>query len=142
MTAILAWGCHAGIALFLGSVLTFVVASSLTANASFEDIVFARRLIRRATLAITMPGLWLAMLATAAMWFTGSAPAWRVAVLGLVLLVGHTAIVPATRVCLEQAEVSRREGRLSSAFRRAYLWESVLGGINLLAMIVLLFEQR
>jgi hypothetical protein len=141
MTPLLLWGYRAGIALFLGSILTFVVSSSLATGADLDDLVFARRLIRRATLAVTVPGLWLAALSLAALAWRGGVAAWHLAAVAAVLATSHAVVVPATRSCLEWALESKGAGRLNPAFRAAYLRESIVGGINLLVVFALLVQR-
>lgn len=142
MTTLFIWAYHAGTALFLGSILTFVVGSVLTLHESLDNLVCVRRLIRRATLALTMPGLWLASLSLAALSFLESVPAWRLLALAFVLLTSHALILPATRECLRWASESKAEGALMPAFRGAYLKESIPGALNVLLVLLLLFPQQ
>ena len=141
MTTILLWTYHAGSALFLGSILTFVVGSMLGAHGSLDDLVCIRRLIRKATLVLTMPGLWLAALSLAGLAFLQGVPAWRLLALAFVLATSLALILPATQACLRWAIASRTEARLHPAFRAAYLKESIPGGLNVLIVLVLLFHQ-
>ena len=45
--------------MFLGSVLTYIVVSTIAERASLEALVFARRLISTSTSVLTLPGMWL-----------------------------------------------------------------------------------
>ena len=141
MTILLLWTYHAGTALFLGSILTFVVGSMLGAHGSLDDLVCIRRLIRKATLALTMPGLWLATLSTAGLALLQGGQAWRLLALAFVLATSHVLILPATQACLRWAMQSRTEARLHPAFRAAYLKESIPGALNVLIILVLLVHQ-
>lgn len=141
MTTILFGTYHTGTALFLGSILTFVVGSILGARESLDNLVCIRRLIRTGTLTLTMPGLWLAALSLAGLACTGGVSAWRVVAVAFVLITSHALILPATRACLLSARASKAEGALRPAYRSAYLKESIPGALNVLIMLVLLFGQ-
>jgi hypothetical protein len=135
----LLWTYHTGTALFLGSILTFVVGSVLGSRESLDNLVCIRRLIRKGTLTLTMPGLWLAALSLAGLAIIEDMPAWRLGAVAFVLITSHALIVPATRACLLWA--SKAEGQLPAAYRTAYLKESIPGALNVLIMLVLLFQQ-
>ncbi len=136
MMATLEYLFSVGCALFVGSIVTFIVVSALAARSSaLADLVFARTIVRTATLAVTVPGMWLAVAARAAMLWQRE-PHWahsslQLAVLGLIVSLTHLLIVPATRRCLLLARRSLADGQLQSAYRSAYLQESVPGAINL-----------
>jgi len=138
---LLLWRYHTGAALFLGSILTFVVGSIL-AQESLDNLVCVRRLIRRATLALTMPGIWLAALSLVGLALVQGVPTWRLVAIGFVLLTSHVLIVPATQACLHWAWKSNTDGHLAPDFRRAYLKESIPGALNVLMVLVLLFHPR
>lgn len=141
MTTVLLGLYHLGTALFLGSILTFVVGSMLGARESLDNLVCIRRLIRQGTLTLTMPGLWLAALALGGLFLSGDVPAWRLGAVAFVLITSHALIVPATRACLSWASAAKADGTLPPAYRVAYLKESIPGALNVVVMLALLFQQ-
>jgi hypothetical protein len=141
MTTALLWTYHTGTALFLGSILTFVVGSILAAHDSLDNLVCIRRLIRKGTLTLTMPGLWLAALSLVGLSLAGGLPVWRLVAVAAVLVTSHALIVPATQRCLHWASESKVDGKLHPAYRAAYLRESIPGALNVLVMLGLLFRQ-
>jgi hypothetical protein len=133
MTQLSMWLFHLGTALFLGSIATYCVVSTLAQHSGLNDLVFARRVVRSATLVLTVPGLWLAVLAQLL------PPALKGNSLRLVplgvavvlLTLTHALIVPATKRCLALARESLAINRLVPAYHGAYLRETIPGAVNL-----------
>jgi heme/copper-type cytochrome/quinol oxidase subunit 3 len=131
-----------GLVLFLGSILTFIVASSVPATGDVASLVVARRVISAGTNVLTLPGLglliasgigltwgrlrlrdhrWLQVMALAA---------------ALIALNGLLFVLPAVRSASALIEESRSFGILTEAYTRAYVAESTAGGVNVILGLV------
>jgi hypothetical protein len=133
-----------GLVLFLGSILTFVVASSVPAAGDVASLVVARRVISTGTNALTLPGLGLLVA-------TGAGLGWgqlrlrdhrwlQVMVLaaGLIAVNGSLFVLPAVRSASALAEEARALGTVTEAYTRAYVRESSAGSVNVILGLVAL----
>jgi hypothetical protein len=131
-----------GLVLFLGSILTFVVASSVPAAADVASLVVARRVISTGTNVLTLPGLGLLIV-------TGVGLAWgqlrprdhrwlqvMVFAAGLIALNGLLFVLPAVRSASALIEEARSLGTVTEAYTRAYVRESSAGSVNVLLGLV------
>ncbi len=131
-----------GITLFLGSIFTFVVVSSLSKGASLADLVFARRLISAGTSSLTLPGMWLILASGIVLTLRGKG-FWRHnwlnmkhIIIVIVALNAYFVVVPAVDSALELAQRSFSQGALNPSYDAAYMKESVFGGINVLLVLL------
>ncbi len=131
-----------GLAVFIGSIAVYIVASQI-AGSELQALVVARRIIRAGTVAATVPALWLALttgLLLGRRVGVATMPRWLKAKLGLVALVvinTHVIIVPATAAALAAARDSLAAGALLAAYQRAYLVESAAGAANVILALTL-----
>ena len=130
-----------GLTLFLGSILTFVVVSSLTKGAGLADLVFGRRLISAGTSSLTLPGMWLILVSGIVLTINGKW-FWRHKwlnikhiVIVVVVLNAHFLVVPAVASALVLAQQSLSQGALNPGYDPAYMRESVFGGTNVLLVL-------
>jgi hypothetical protein len=127
-----------GLVLFLGSILTFIVASSVPATGDVTSLVVARRVISAGTNVLTLPGLGLLIA-------TGIGLMWRrlrlrdhrwlqvmALAAGLIALNGFLFVLPAVRRATALAEESLALGTVSAAYTRAYVAESSAGSVNVI----------
>jgi hypothetical protein len=131
-----------GLILFLGSIFNFLLISILTKDNSLENLVFARQIISKGTLFLTLPGMWL-IAGTGAIMTLQSYDfierRWlnlKHLIIVLVIMNAHFVIVPAAETALEIAENSLRQGVLLSDYERAYMRESIWSGINVILVII------
>jgi hypothetical protein len=131
-----------GLVLFLGSILAFVVASSVPAAGDVASLVVARRVIGTGTNVLTLPGLGL-------MIGSGIGLTWgrlrvrdhrwlQVMVLaaGLIALNGFLFVLPAVRSASALIEEARSLGTVTEAYTRAYVRESNAGSVNVILGLV------
>jgi hypothetical protein len=124
-----------GLVVFLGSILTFIIVSALTKDASLANLAFGRAIISTGTHLLTVPGMWL--LAVTGVWL-----GWRrygvgqrffqIKLLLIVLIVSnaYAFVVPAVTTATHVAADSLAQGRLLPTYQAAYLQESVFGALN------------
>ncbi len=131
-----------GLTLFLGSILTFIVASSVGNAGDLASLAVARRVISAGTNALTLPGLGLLIASGVGLtwgrlrlrdhrWLQVMALA-----VAAIALNGVLFVLPAVRSATALAEESRARGALSPAYTRAYVLESSAGGVNVLLGLV------
>ena len=135
-----------GLALFLGSVAIYILASRIFPGTELAALVDGRELIRQGTLWITVPGIWLLVL-------SGLRPAWplmfppsrlplwlgvKLVLAAGVLVNTHLCIVPATGRALALARSSSAAGALDPGYASAYLVESIAGAGNIAAVMAIL----
>lgn len=131
-----------GLVLFLGSIFTFIVVSSVPAKGDLASLVVARRVISAGTNALTLPGLGLLIA-------SGIGLTWgqlrlrdhrwlQVMVLaaGLVVMNGFLFVLPAVRSASALVEESQSLGPLTQAYARAYILESSAGSVNVVLGLV------
>ncbi len=122
---------------FLGSVLTYIVISSLTQGADVGTVVFGRRIIATGTRVLTLPGVWLLAVTGVWMGLRGGGLRQRFFQIKAVLVVlvlanTYLFILPAEQAATDIATASLAQGTLSPAYADASLKESVCGGVNIL----------
>ncbi len=132
---------YLGLTLFLGSIFTFLVVSTLTKGGSLTDLLFARRVISTGTFVLTLPGMWLiAISGTVLMLREYGFNEYRwlniknVAII-LIILNSYFFIVPAMTEALELAQASVLAGTLNPDYGSAYMKESVFGAVNVLLVL-------
>lgn len=129
-----------GLVLFVGSIAAFIVVSTLTQDASLTDLAFGRRVISAGTSVLTIPGMWLAGLSGAWMGYIrfgmrGRLVCVKLSIMLLIVLNAYICVVPAATAATELAARSVSDGRLLAGYSRAYLRESIWGGVNVLLSI-------
>ncbi len=125
-----------GLVLFLGSILTFTVASSVPAAGDVASLVVTRRVISAGTNALTLPGL--GLLVASGIGLTSRRLRLRdhrwlqvmTLAAALIILNGFLFVLPAVRRATALAEESLALGTVSAAYTRAYVAESSAGGVN------------
>ena len=133
---------HLGLALFLGSILTFAVASGVPRSGDLADLFLARRIISAGTNVLTLPGLALLLMSGLGMVSLDRGrvkQTWvRVMLVAASVVVANAALVvlPAVASATALAASSAQAGRLVEGYQRAYLIESVAGGINIVLTLV------
>ena len=131
-----------GLVLFLGSILTFIVVSSVPATWDVASLVVARRVISTGTNVLTLPGLGLLI-------GSGVGLTWgqlrvrdhrwlQVMVLaaGLIALNGFVFVLPAVRSASALIEEAQSLGTVTEAYTRAYVLESSAGSVNVILGLV------
>ena len=126
---------------FLGSILTFILISTLAEGSSLENLVFARRIVSTGTNVLTLPGMWL--LALTGIWmgfkrygFTRRFIHLKLFVIALVVVIAHFFVAPAVHSATEAANLSLAQGHLLPEYNTAYLRESIFGAINVLLTLI------
>lgn len=130
-----------GLVLFLGSILAFILVSTLMEGADLEWIVFGRRIISAGTQALTLPGMWLMAVSGVLMAFRRygfRARFVRVKALLMLLVVlnAHLFVMPAVGLATTLAQQSLATGHLLQGYHAAYLQESVCGAVNVLLTLL------
>lgn len=130
-----------GLVIFLGSILTFIVVSSLIEGASLENIAFGRQIISTGTNVLTLPGMW--VLAVTGFWMGyrryGLKQRYfqlKLLLISLIVINAHFFVVPAVNAATELAAQSLSQDLLSPEYKSAYMQESLFGAINVLLTIV------
>lgn len=126
-----------GLVLFLGSIITFIIISSLIEGSSLSNIAFGRKIISSGTNALTLPGMW--MLAITGVWMGllryGIRQRYfqiKLLLIVLIMLNAHFFIVPAVTTATDIATHSLDQGKRFAQYDEAYMRESVLGAVNVL----------
>ena len=133
---------HLGLALFLGSICTFAVASGVPRPGDLAALLVARQIISAGTHFLTLPGLALLLfsgLALAAVDHGRLKQTWvRVMLVVAILVVGNAALVvlPSVALATSLAAASVQAGSLVEGYEKAYLTESVAGSINVLLALL------
>lgn len=112
-----------GLVIFLGSILTFIVISSLIEGASLENIAFGRKIISTGTNVLTLPGMW--VLAITGVWMGYKRYG----------LNAYFFILPAVNSATEIAVQSLAQGQLLPEYKAAYMRETIFGAVNVLLTI-------
>jgi hypothetical protein len=127
-----------GLALFVGSVLTFAVASGVPASGDLSSLAAARRVIAAGTFVLTLPAL-AVLVASGIGLLWGRIHLAREAWLRLMLLAAVAVVlnallvvVPAARSATALAQAAAATGQLPGGYARAYAVESAAGGVNLM----------
>jgi len=116
-----------GLVLFLGSILTFLVASSVGADGGVADLAVARRVISTGTSHLSLPGLALLIAAGVALVVTGSGmlKKWWVRVMAIaaagIVANGFLVVLPAVHSATQLAEASVAAGHLVAGYHQAYV---------------------
>jgi hypothetical protein len=131
-----------GLVLFLGSILTFIVASSVGGTGDLASLLVSRRVISAGTNALTLPGLGLVTVSGIGLtWGRSELREHRwlqvmaLAAVGIALN-GVLFVLPSVRSATALAEESFARGSLSPAYARAYMLESAAGSVNVLLGLV------
>ncbi len=132
---------YLGVALFLGSIFSFIVASSVTATSDLAALAAARRVISAGTMFLTLPGLALLVVSGAVLSATsnGLKSRWvQVMALAAAVIVVNAVfvVVPAGRTATALAQSAVSTGDLATGFGAAYMTESVAGGANIVLALI------
>jgi hypothetical protein len=132
----------AGLVLLLGSILTFLVASSVGKSGVVVELAVVRRVIGRGTTCLTLPGLALLIASGVALVLTGSGmlkKRWvqvmAIATIGVVAN-GVLVVMPAVRAATDSAAASLAAGHLVAGYEQAFHRETFAGNINILLAVV------
>lgn len=130
-----------GLVAFLGSILTFILISTLAEGSSLQNLAFARGIVSTGTNVLTLPGMWL--LALTGVWigykrygFSQRFVHLKLFVMALVVVNAHFFIAPAVDSATEAANLSLAQGHLLPEYNTAYLRESIFGAINVLLTLI------
>lgn len=142
MMRVLKLAHYLGLVLFLGSIFTFTVISSLIEGASLEGVVFGRMVISTGTTHLTLPGLWLLIISGIGMGYLRegrqhSLPRSKLLFSALIVLNTYLMVLPAVSTATELAGQSLAAGQLLAAYHPAYLQESLFGAINVVLALAL-----
>ncbi len=123
--------------LFLGSIITFVVISAMTKEASVADLAFGRRIISIGTSVLTLPGMWLLGLTGTWMGYSrfrlrGRFVYLKLSFMFLIIMIAYAFVVPAATAATGLAVQSASQGQLLAGYGEAYTRESIWGGVNVL----------
>lgn len=126
-----------GLAMFAGSIATYVIVSSIIEGADLIEIAFGRTIITTATQLITMSGLWVVVITGLAMVILGGLSRkrfiWFKFVMGLVVILNaYLFVLPSADLATLIANQSVQAGELLPDYMGAYMDESIFGGVNLL----------
>ncbi len=130
----------AGLVIFLGSILTFIVISALIEGASSENIAFGRKIISTGTNTLTLPGMWLLAVTGVWMGYKRYGPKQRffqlkLLLITLVVMNAYFFVIPAVTSATELADQSLVQGQLLPAYKSAYMQESIFGALNVILTI-------
>ncbi|MBI5643807.1 MAG: hypothetical protein HY954_10080 [Deltaproteobacteria bacterium] len=132
----------AGMIMFLGSIFTYIVISSLAGKEGLAELVFAREIIKTGTNFLTIPGLWLTIISGIVMAGTKYSlfgHRWLYIKLFLSLLIvlnTYFIIGPAINGALAASKDSLAANEISEAFHAAYMRESVAGAFNVIFAVI------
>ena len=126
-----------GLVIFLGSILTFVVISTLIEGASLENIAFGRKVISTGTNVLTLSGIWVLAVTGVLMGYKRYGLKQRFFQIKLLLIIlvvidAYIFVVPAVTSATGIAVRSLEQGQLLPGYRAAYLQESIFGAVNVL----------
>lgn len=130
----------AGMVIFLGSIFTFILVSSLIESASLENLAFGREIISRGTLMLTAPGMGAIAISGLLLGYQRYGlrhPFFLVKALIISIIVLNTLlfILPAVNSATAFAQESLLQGSLKPEYETAYLQESIFGAVNVLTAI-------
>ncbi|OGP68853.1 MAG: hypothetical protein A2W27_00070 [Deltaproteobacteria bacterium RBG_16_44_11] len=129
-----------GLVMFLGSILTFIVISTLIEGASLENIAFGRKIISAGTNVLTLPGMWVLAITGVLMGYKRYGLKQRFFQLKLLLIMlviinGYFFVVPLVTAATEIAVRSLAQGQLLPEYKTAYMRESIFGTVNILIIV-------
>ena len=136
---------YVGCTMFSGSILTFLAISTLTKNASLDDLVFARQIISAGTTTLTLPGMWMIVITGVLMtvrtygFFKYTWLNLKHLIIVTVVLNAHLIIVPTADSALHMARLSLAHVTLLSYYNFASSKESVFGAFNVLMILFSIF---
>jgi hypothetical protein len=129
-----------GLAIFLGSIITFTLISALIEDASLVNIAFGRKIISTGTKVLTLSGMW--VLAVTGIWmgykrYGLKQRFFQIKLLLIVLVVinAYVLVVPAVTSATEIAVQSLTQGQLPSEYKSMYIQESIFGAVNVLLTV-------
>ena len=137
-----------GLVAMLGSILTFLVASSVGGKGSVVELVVARRIISAGIALLTLPGLALLIVSGVALVMSGSGrlKQWPVRVMAIaavgIVANGVLVVLPSVRSATGLAEASLAVGHLVAGYQHAYAMESAAGSINVALVLVALVAGK
>jgi len=132
-----------GLALSMGSVLTFVVMNSIVGSSSDAQLIdHQRRFVAGISRTLTIPGVWMLIGADVLAALSGkdglSARRWLIAKVGLDALILANIVVfiaPLEKRVTEIAEVSAASGQLPESYGPLKTLEDRYGAANLLMLV-------
>lgn len=132
-----------GLVFFLGSIITFIIASELSNESDLVGLVFARELISTGTLIITIPGMWLVIVTGIGMAIISARlkQTWvriKFVVSIIIALNAHAFIMNAVTEATLLANKSLLKGVIHIDYLQAYTEESIFGAINVLLILSLI----
>jgi hypothetical protein len=129
-----------GLVIFLGSILTFIVISTLIEGANLERIAFGRKIISTGTTVLTLPGIW--VLAITGIWMGYKRYGLKqrlfqlkLLLIALIIVNAYFFVMPAVTSATDIATRSLAQGQLLPEYKTAYMQESIFGAINILLSV-------
>lgn len=129
-----------GLVMMLGSILTFLVVSTVIQGGSVESVALGRRIISAGTNVSTLPGM--GVLAASGIWMGLRLHGARsrffqleLLLLVLIALNGAVFVAPSVSEATELAVRSLAHGTLLPEYAAAYARESTFGAVNVALML-------
>ncbi|MDH5391798.1 MAG: DUF2269 family protein [Gammaproteobacteria bacterium] len=132
-----------GLVVFLGSIITFIIASELSNESDLAGLVFARELISTGTLIITIPSMWLVIVTGTGMAIISARlkQTWvriKFVVSIIIAINAHAFVMSAVKEATLLAKTSLQKGIIHVDYLQAYTEESMFGAINVLLILSLI----
>lgn len=131
-----------GFVVFVGSGASWLMLAAAAEGASPANLVFAREVIDRGLLWLTVPGMWLAVLVGATIAQSGWAAfgdRWvlvKTTVAIVVVINTHMVLLPTAGEALELAQASRTQGEILARYHDLAGTERVAGALNIVLALV------
>ena len=129
-----------GLVMVLGSILTFIVISTLMEGDSLENIAFGRKIISTGSNALTLPGMCVLAISGVLMGYKRYGLKQRFFQLKLLLIIlvvinGYFFVLPLVTSATEFAIRSLAQGQLIPEYNALYIKESTFGTINIVIIV-------
>lgn len=131
----------ASLVVFLGTIVTFILISSLLDGAGLPNRVFGRQIIATGTHLLTLPALWLAAVSGISMGLRRQG--WKqpffqfkLALVTLALINAYAFVVPAVMAAQRLAIESFGKGKLLPQYHSAAMQETIFGAVNMAIAIM------
>jgi hypothetical protein len=125
----------ASLVVFLGTIITFILISTLLDDRSLENLVFARQIVSMGTRELTLPALWFAGVSGISMGLRRQG--WKqpffqfkLALTVLALINAYGFVLPAVTAAHRWAAASFAKGVLLPEYHAAAMQETIFGAVN------------
>jgi len=140
MVRILKLAHFSGLVMSLGSILTFIVISSLIEGTSLENIAFGRKIISAGTNVLTLPGMCALVITGVWMGYKRYGLKQRffqlkLLIIMLIFINGYFFVRPLVNSATEIAARSFAQGQLLPEYMALYIQESTFGTVNILLIV-------